>query len=875
MSISDPREPNPTSASGPQVPGQSAEAPSQLVRRRGCFGTIISGGCGCTAFLAGAALAIALAAPQLLSGVAADVIENGLEDSFDADVSVYDLELHWTEFQRARRVTVRTWPDEGEGENAEQGEVVAAFGLRFPSLLDLLTGPGAEWNFKVTDAKFTARVDEDGTSDLGRCLGMEAADGRSEIVALLGALGEMTAPSDEGNSVRSVTTTINTSSVQFIDMASGTGTDREEATISNFTFKSRKSRVGYQVELSDALVAHSIDQRAKVSFELKFGGASESPSGHSGMLRSAAIQADPVPLSVLRLMGFVPRQAALPAGLRGNGPRGRAAFAGQADAADFYRPMGEELLGSLQTFFEEGASLDLAYGLGDAAADGPRQLSVHSVGNYGEFHVSATHDGSWLKGSRTAGGDAALQGRFRLASGTLGGIFGQLAPPEGIEIRDVEPLADWHLQSDQYQIPLGALDFSVSGIFGGEPSAEARGGGGAPGLAAARAARMDSWSRHLARAMRRSIAEIVLFSRGVNPAKLVLLPSHPDWQSAYDQLDWRHGVTRLTLSGEMGATVSSRWSVGQSAIGLAELELAIPGTALGPSESLVPHLDVKLPAVPVSIVVAATELPDYLALLLPRRLDSLSLKGLALPHLLKPVGVPRRPQEAAIRVSATMDTTDRVEGVYERGTMTVPKATLVAPLDREYCERVIKSYMPWFESVEPRDDGSLKFELRDYSFTMGDNEFKQYGEVILRSDPLRVRLLPEIALKLTASEVERASQDDDGSGLVAWTPPPTLLTLDGLRVGYERVQLPLSDDYFTELEGSFYRGDGKFSLSGRVESQFIQGPEGDDALWTIAINGTATAESATARVTFDPGTIDPSALTDLVRRATELRDKAK
>ncbi len=867
--------PGPTAASSQTASAQGADAPSQLVRRRGCFGTIISGGCGCTAFLAGAALAIAVAAPQLLSGQAADVLESHLESRIEGDVNIYDLELHWTEFQRARRVTVHTLGDGAggdseEGDDAGRGDSVAEFSLRFPSLLDLLTEPSAEWNFKVTDGKFTARVDEDGTSDLGRCLGLGPADGCSEIVALLGALGDVTRTAGDDDDAdldqRSVTTVVNTSSIQFIDMASGTGTDREEATLSGFFMTARKSRVGFQVEVKEALVEHSVDQTAQLSLALNFGGSGESRVGGAAQLRSGQLKADPIPLSTLRLLGIAPRQG----GTAGD-QRGGPGFGGQADAVDFYGPIGATLVDGVERFFEKGASLDVAYGPSEGEADGPRQLAIDVAGDYGEFHVSATHDGQWLVGTRKGNGEAALTGGFRLAGGALGSAIEMLAPPAGIEVRDEARNANWYLQSDRFQIPLSARDLSAWSFFGGA-AAEAAGAGvgNVPERLRARGA---DWSRAVARAMRRSEAEIKLYSQGVNAAKLVLIPSHPDYQRAYDRLDWTHKLTNLTLSGELGASISSRWKVGQSAIASAVLDLTVPGAALTPGDDLVPRLNVELPAVSVSLVKAATLLPDELAFLLPKRFDRLDLQGLALPQLLAVRGTPRRPQDAPIRVSATMDTTDLVEGTYERGTMTIPRATLLAPLGSDFCERVIKGYMPWFDAVEPRGDGSLKFELRDYSFSMGGEEFKQNGEVILRSDPLRVRLLPEIARKLRASESERVGQDDDGSGLMAWTPLPTRLTLDGLRVGYTGVELPLSDDYVARLDGSFYRGDGNFSLNGLVESHFIQGPEGDDALWMIAINGTATKDGATAQVTFDPGTIDPKAITDLMRRATELGDK--
>lgn len=836
----------------------------------------------------GAALAIALAAPQLLSGVAADGLERHLEGRIAGDVEILDLELHWSESQRAGQVRVHTLP----GEDGERGQEVANFSLRFPSLLDLLAESSTEWKFKITDAKFTARVDADGTSDLGRSLGLEAADGRTELVAFLAVLGDLSNTIEgDGNGEygeRSVRTVMSGSQVRFIDMPSGTGTDRTEATLSGFFLKATKSRVGFQIDVRDALVQHSVDQEARVSFGLNFSGAGEagapagSPSGSpsgAALLRSAHVTADPIPLETLRLMGVAPRRVKGQRAAKGG--RANAGFGNLADATDFYRPMGSALFDGLEVFFEDGASVEATYGvvLGNGAASTstagrkPR-LEIHVAGDFGEVDLVGEHDGEWLTGSRSENGEPALGGGFNLSKDKLKSVLETLAPLGGIEIQDPDRNAKWYLESNRFSVPLRSQDLSVTSFFGGAlgDSGETRAADASPGPRGGG----NGWRRFFAQALRRTDAVLTLSSRGSDAAKLVLLPSNKASQRANDRLDWTHLLTEVVFTGDLGASVDSRWSVAQSnTYRIARLNLTIPGAALMPGDNLVPRLDVHLPAVPVSLIKTMAQLPEDLASLLPYRLDRLTLLGLPLPQLLAAKGTPRRPSDTPIEVVATIDSTDQVAGTYERGVMTIPKASLTAPLDKQFCEGIIMGYMPWFESVEPSDGGELQMELRNFSFSMGETEFKQTGEVILGSSPLRVRLLPQIAAKLSASESERESQDEDAPGLLAWTPGSTVLTLDGLRVGYAGIELPLSDDYTTSLEGSYYRGDGKFSLSGLVESQFIKGPEGSDALWLIAINGTVSDEGSSALVTFDPGTIDPSVITDFMRKASEMREKVK
>ena len=859
------RRPDP--AAPPEAPGPSG--------RRGCWGTVISGGFGCLAFLVGAALAIAVAAPQLLSGRAADVIEARLEARIAGDVEIGDLELHWRERQRARDVTIQTLATEEDGKQRS----LAEFSLRFPSLFDLLAGPSTEWDFKITDAKFTARVDADGTSDLGRCLGLEKVDERGEIIALLGALAEVAGATDTVESERrSVRTGVNSSSIRFIDMASGAGTDRREATLSGFVLTTTKSRVGFQLELKDAIVEYGARERetSKVFLKLNFGslgapGSSDALPRATTGLQTAKLVADPIPMETLRLMGLSPRRGSPP----GVKPRRL------ASAADFYVPMAAGLDEGIRAFLKDGASLDVSYGpdASDDAGEGgaARRLELRAASPIGDVKLLALHDGTRLIGARSRTGEPALDAGFRLAPGTLRSIMGALLPPEGVEVREQDIDANWNLQSDRFQVPLGAHDLSTDAFFGayfgallGDARADSSGGAGSE----TPLARGGLRRQRFARALRRADAELNLHSPGAKPARVVFLPSDPERQSGYDQLGLIHRLTRVNFLGELGASVNSTWGVEQS-VESADLRLTIPGAALMPGDVLSPLLDVsRVPEVPLALIQSVVQLPDELAALLPRRLERLKLTGLPLAHLLSAKGAPRRPIDAPIPLVATLEGSDRVEGIYERGTVTIPKATLKVPLDEFFGERVIMGYMPWFEAVEPSASGSLALELRDFSFSMGEEDFKQNGEVILSSSPLRVRLLREIANKLKAVDEDGAAPESAEGGFVTWT-PRAVFTLDGLRVGYEGIELPLSDHHVITLDGSYYRGDGNFSLGGLVDSQFIQGPDEGGVLWRIAIQGTASGDERTAQVTFDPGTLDLKVLTDFMRKAAELGDKAK
>ncbi|QDV06399.1 hypothetical protein Poly30_19080 [Planctomycetes bacterium Poly30] len=836
------------------------------------------------AFLVGAALAIAAAAPQLLSGWGGRLIERAIEARVDADVEVYDLELHWKRPQRARRITLMTRPDE-----SGQQEKVAEFALRFPSLLELLDSASTEWEFKVTDAEITARVDADGTSDLGRCLGIDAGDGRSELGVLLSALGRgLDEEGDEDQ--RSIQTTIQVRRARFVDMASeatiGAGSGRLEATVSDLVIQATKSRVGYQVKLKDARVEYGRSREALVSFALNFGG----PVGDAHGLRSASVEAQPIPLATLRLLGLVPRGAAV--GSAGNGSSDGADRG--FTSRDTYGSMASTLLAAAALYFENGASVDFRYGMlplmdptGPVAEDGGAEgarFSLKLDGDLGRVAVLGRRRGDQLIAEPAVGEDNAIEASLRLPSARLSRFMGSLVPPDTIVFEDVRDEADWSVRSRSFQLPLAAQALTVERLFGSVRSSERQGTDGPTGRRQARAA---SLARAVAGVLRRTDADLSLTSTEPSGAALTLWPAGVTERRAEDRLQWTHWWTSVVLTGELGATVQSRWRVEPPAgtapsRQFARLSLSIPGSALTPGEDLSPRLDLTLPQIPLALVQKLAPLPADLAVLLPARFDRLVLEGIGMPRFL--AGPARgagsgRGFSSPIVVRALLDGSDRIEGVYESGTMTIPRASVSVPLDDLFCERILRAYMPWFEEIHASEGGgggrSLDIEMRDFVFTMGEEEFEQEGEVELRPGPLRVKLHPSIASELCASDTELRSQGEGGAlNGIRWTPGPMRLSLKGLSVYYDRVELPISDDYVTTLEGSLYRENGSYSLSGMVETDFIMGHSEGDAVRAVAINRSSATSGGAVRVTFSQGTIDPN-IAELVRKAAEIGEKVK
>jgi len=132
-----------------------------LSQRGGCFGCALSGSLGCGAFLAGALLAIALFAPQLLGGWAARLVEATLREHVDGTLTVGGTELAWADDVRLRDVVLQD----------ADGAVVARGSVRLPSLTDALDEfDEAPAVVRVRAQELALRVDGSGRWNLARVL---------------------------------------------------------------------------------------------------------------------------------------------------------------------------------------------------------------------------------------------------------------------------------------------------------------------------------------------------------------------------------------------------------------------------------------------------------------------------------------------------------------------------------------------------------------------------------------------------------------------------------------------------------------------------------------------------------------------------------
>ncbi len=166
-----------TSNSEAPAPGEPVVASQPVGKRSGCMGTLMSGGCGCLAFVIGAALATAVFGTHLLSGWGERALEEILEGDLNAEVEVSGVSLSWVKPQKIESLTVL----------GEDGRQLAQASAELPSLMDLLGGPRQRPVVKVDILSLRSRVAKDGTDDLQRATQI---GGRGMLEVLLRSLVE-------------------------------------------------------------------------------------------------------------------------------------------------------------------------------------------------------------------------------------------------------------------------------------------------------------------------------------------------------------------------------------------------------------------------------------------------------------------------------------------------------------------------------------------------------------------------------------------------------------------------------------------------------------------------------------------------------------
>ena len=480
------------------------------------IGTAVSGGCGCVAFLAGAALAIALFAPQFLSGYGARVLERDLGRILDAEVEVDDVRLAWRGPQRAGRVRVL----------APDGAPMLEGSLTLPSMFALFGGGGGRgaYGIRVVDA------------------------GETVLSALRGRVMEFARGRDlEPDRRGDLRFDVRVAEGRFVEADGG------EVRIEDLEFSARSHRLGAVLQLSSFGVAAPgrMDGEARAQFRATFDA--------EGALVQASADIDPIPAAVLRAIGWLPRVAARePQRAR---PRGLQALAARATLA------------LLRDLVEPGARIRLRFGddvrapdpaggeLRTAAGPGdPRPLRLTVESSEARLDVDALVLG--------AGERAVLRSTGRAGSAGLdvsgpfpGEAFADLIRPlalAGVRVEAFAPsggsaTGTFLAASRGLEIPLAPL---VAGVSVDTIEEVLRG------------ARIDLDVEGVETAARVAPAAGPAPSGASEPS-----PGDPD-----DQLIVQHLVTRLSLRPGGRVDLLSRWRTGsEERRSLSSASIASPG----------------------------------------------------------------------------------------------------------------------------------------------------------------------------------------------------------------------------------------------------------------------------------------------------------
>lgn len=714
-------------------------AGSELTRRRlGCSGTLLSSGCGCLAFMSGAALAIALFGAHLLSGWGARALEELLASGLNATVEVSGLDLSWSRRQTVQSVTV-VGPD---------GQQVAQASAELPSLLDMLNGGDPTLDVSVDVLSLRSRVDEGGVDDLQRTMQIGEQGLLETALRSLARWGAGTSPLPD------VRVSLSVKDWTVDDTASGRGLVRVRDSEATIVCRMEAAAL----ILDRALVTWpGRAEPAEVSGAVHLGPAAPVADRSPVTVQRLALSSDGVPLDVARSMGLIRRT---PPEKRGPSPTPEAWMHGQA--VDF-----------LMAELEAGAVIDV-----DVGPDpGGEQL-------LGRFEVSGPSmtlslDVEWEGGlmvPRSSGSRAALDVLVRGAAGGVAGLL-EGALPERLSVQELSGPRDWTLASRSFSVPFEPRDVLnlrsalVEAMGSMQLGAYARVAGGRE-------------------AQVRLQAEVA-----------------PDLE-----LSLAHFLTNIAFDGERGSTVTSSWRDGSSRI--ANLSLRTPsagGANASPGEMQVAAFDV-----PTVMLGGDRQLPREIQALLPERLSSIALEGLALPRFgdWEPTGTGEQ-----VRLNVVAGGGNEFYGFVEGSILSLPFAHLETSPDAAISRTLFERLMPWFTAVRPQPGAAPKLELDvvEYTVDLAAAEFRETGQMTLAIGSMLARLQSGLA-----GSTFNVPQTE----WVEWGPDKVRLELNDDIVRYRRAQIPLGEDEEpVQLSGFLDRGDNVLSIKAVVPANVVVGAE--------------------------------------------------
>ncbi len=761
----------------------------------------------------GAGLAVAVAAPQLLSGWGARVMEQILQERIKGKVRVEGVELSWNGPQYARSVML----------SSPEDSTIAVGSLKIPSILQFLDEESSQHEFYLRIDKLDAHINGEGVSDLAVALGLDPTDGRSSLQTLIDAFvrearasaalqGAELAPS------RQVTLRVHEATFEDADA---------RVIVSDLTLVVTMSRVGATLEIrTGTLTGTGIDGESTVELKAHFARASEGPA-RALRLDSLNFRADRVPVKSLRLIGLLPRLAAgtAPLTMTSEG-RLRSAEAERASAQ-----VAAQLLAGGAAFFERGADVEIRYGRPAGAApvadpgaasvpgQGPYDLELHLAGRMGEVHLRARHEGDRLVSESLVGEDAALRGGFMLAPGVLARGFGAVAPL-GVDVNDLRVDARWRFSSRAFSAPVPTAWLEFRAAPGGAERRRAAG---------RRAVDLGGWLSRLDGEFQ--------FATPDAPAHVEFLPGDGAVHSEAQRVDWEHRLTTVSLHGELGGEIRSSWRTVRAPAGVARVEVVLPGEPLTFDEEPLATFDVQLPQVPPRLLASIAPLPAGLAALMPDRFHRIDIAGQPFEFKNGRVVTPRGESPTRIDVWTAPD--HAFEGLFDGTSFTCANSTVRLSLTHEVCETVFRRVMPWLEEVEPTPDGGrLSLTMKNFEVDVAAQEFRESGEYKITSDPIRVKLKPDLAAELSIE-----SPDE----WIDWTPAPIVLVLEPNVIRYRSIELPLGDDAFANMTGRYDRFDKVLDLDGFVDASLFPGVALAQPVVKVFVHRDATGTS----VNFD------------------------
>lgn len=722
---------------------------------RGYAGTIVSGGCGCAAFLVGAVLAVALFAPQLMAGWGSRVLTQQIGARVQGDVSIGEMTLSWTEQQRADSITIRD----------DAGNLVLQGGMRLPSLLELADPSGRDQEFVFNAQLLRSRIGADGSSNLARTFGVPAEAGGAVAPALARwALEFFTAARFE-TAASTMTVRLELAEAEIDDTARGRGIVR----LRDLRLWIARSARGLRMRLEKGTIIAG-ERIVPLSFSASF---ESSVAGGATELVSAELDAAGLSSSTLMTLGVLPRSAM---GTASRDPRL------VQDVYDRVAPALAEATGAILT---DAESIRVRFGVpSEKPAGADPRLQIEVAGPRGELDFDANvtrRDGAApLELVPPPEGSRALL--VLEAPGLLAPAVAAAAPTgarvisldtSSAPVRLTARLRKFVLPLDRELIRLDAREWRD-----GESAVD-----------------------RLARSLRRGRGELSV--AGGSTIRLEIGPEG----SEDGRLEARHALTTVTFDNGSGDFLSRWRHLGpgleeRTAPRFSTIEGALPASA-AVIDGEPGTLRLDLHGVPVALLSQVLPLEGRVSRLVGTRLERLELDGLDAGVL-----VGRAPRTTSLDVRLLTAADDRLIGTVSEEGFLVRRAFVSLPLSDAAIEEVVQPLLPWVEAVRPlvpETPGEVFVTLDRFTFPASARSGGARGRMLVEPPPLEVRL-PESLLRDLRIEHDQR--------WVSWEPTLIDVVLDRAGATYQIAELPLGGGRSVTLSGT--SRDGRYNLGGTV-----------------------------------------------------------